>query len=113
MESWDIYRSGLIESGSLISGLTAWILPVIGFVKVEKLNNRTRLFLTIISLASCTLALLLAMISQNHMAETENWSGVMDTSGPFLRVSIVLVSVTFVVNIVNLIVYKYKRNKSD
>lgn len=88
---------GWLNIGSLLLGLTAWILPLVFIFASQLRANR---WVPIVSLAACSVALVLQIAYQNHLVRIEDWTGLEDTSGPLLNVSSVLVLVTLVLNVI-------------
>ena len=94
---------GLLNLGSLLFGLIAWILPVINLLK-RKINA----LFSFASISACAVALYMQIIYQNYLARKEDWSAIMDTSGGLVLVSSVLLAITLVLNVIVLL--KNKRN---
>jgi len=100
---------GWLNVGSLLLGLMAWTLPLVVVFRDRVLGDRVRGIVPVVSLASCSAALVLQIAYQNYLARIEDWSAIMDTSGSLVFVSSVLLVVTVALNI--LVVAR--RNKLD
>ena len=85
--------------GSLILGLISWILPVLNIAK----NNKSWVTYSIISLSSCSIALVFQILYSNYMVKIEDISALMDTSGTSALLSVILLVITIILNILSLI----------
>jgi cytochrome c oxidase subunit 4 len=97
--------------GSLILGLSAWILPIINLIKQNKAEHRNWIVLLFISMCSCTISVLFQIVYQNHLTEIEGWSAIMDTIWSVMFVSTVLIVITIILNLITIIKYKKISNK--
>ena len=85
--------------GSLIFGLVSWILPVLNITK----NNKNWVTYSIISLTSCSIALLFQILYTNYMVKIEDIIAILDTSGTSAVLSVILLVITILLNIISLI----------
>lgn len=101
---------GLLNLGSLLLGLLAWMLPIIGS---RKPNDQSMVYVTL-SFASVSLAILFQLMFQHHYAKIEDLSAIMDTIGFSVVSSWTLVIVATLFNA--LVMYRYisyVRNRPD
>ncbi|HHU19130.1 MAG TPA: hypothetical protein GXZ58_02585 [Bacilli bacterium] len=97
---------GLLNLGSLILGLIAWIVPVISLMRIKKENNKNDLALSVISLSSCAISLTLQISSISQMVKIQDSTAILDTIDSTVFVSMILVAVTIILNIVHLFMYR-------
>lgn len=97
---------GLLNLGSLILGLIAWIVPVISLMRIKKGNNQNYLALSAISLSSCAISLTLQISSISQIVKIQDWTAILDTIDSIVFVSMILVAVTIILNIVHLFMYR-------
>lgn len=97
---------GLLNLGSLILGLIAWIIPIISLIRIKKANNENYIALSAISLSSCAISLSLQIINISQMKKMEDWAALMDTTDALAVLSIVLITGTIILNIVHLFMYR-------
>ncbi|WP_244969313.1 hypothetical protein [Tissierella praeacuta] len=95
----------LLNVGSLVLGLIAWILPIINLVKSEKNNHDNWATLSVISISSCAISLCFQIFYNNHLVKIADWSALMDTIGAVSFVSAVLLTVTIILNVITLVIY--------
>ncbi|RDW20283.1 hypothetical protein CWR48_06225 [Oceanobacillus arenosus] len=60
---------GLLNLGSLVLGLIAWILPIINLAKYENPNNRSWVARSIMSISACAISLCFQIYSTYHRVE--------------------------------------------
>lgn len=97
---------GLLNLGSLILGLIAWIVPVISLMRIKKGNNQNYLALSAISFSSCAISLTLQISSISQMVKIQDSTAILDTIDSTVFVSMILVAVTIILNIVHLFMYR-------
>lgn len=95
---------GLLNVGSLILGLVAWILPIINILnsKKDKLKNYSGK--AFISMTSCMVSVYCQLLYNKHLVNIEDWSAIMDTMGS----TIILSGVTILLNGITL----FSKNKT-
>lgn len=93
---------GLLNVGSLVLGLIAWILPVVGLIWISK----HWVALSIISLSACAISLIFQIYYNYHLVQIEDWSALMDTMRGVVVAATVLLIGTLLVNLISLIVYR-------
>lgn len=91
--------------GSLILGLIAWILP---FVEIKRLKNMNWTVRSILSISACAISMCFQIIYNNYLVQLGDWSALMDTTGTSTFLSIVLLVVTIILNLINMIVNRYR-----
>jgi len=89
---------GLLNVGSLICGLIAWIAPLFTLKK----GMRKAILATLISVSTCMAAICMQMFYQNHLVKIEDWSALMDTNGFMTILSTILAVITMIINVFNL-----------
>ena len=102
---------GLLNLGSLVLGLIAWILPVVNLMRYEKHNHRNWIALAMMSISACAISLCFQIFYNLHLVNIEDWSALMDTTGAVAFVAAVLLIVTIILNGITLIVYRDKAAK--
>lgn len=88
--------SGFFNSGSLILGVVSWLIPILAvcqYNKGRKLKN-----FSIYSFTSCAIALIFQLLEIRHRVKMEDLSAIMDTVGAVSVVSVILVIITFALN---------------
>lgn len=89
---------GWMNLGSLLLGLTAWGIPVRYFSRRKPGGDRAGLA-CVLSMAACAGALFLQILYNKHLAEIQDWSALMDTSGAVAQVSGFLLAVTLILDL--------------
>ena len=97
---------GLLNLGSLLLGLIAWILPVVNLMRYKKHDHRSWVTLSIMSISACAISLCFQIFYNYHLAKIEDWSALMDTTGAVASVAAVLLIVTIILNAITLMVYR-------
>lgn len=92
--------SGLLNLGSLVFGLIAWILPVIGFWQYHRVSRQRGLAFSAVSVGACAVSLCLQIFELHHRVNLQDWSALMDTSHAVVLVAGVLLAVTIILNAV-------------
>ena len=102
---------GLLNLGSLLLGLLAWILPVVNLMRRKKQDYRNWVVLSIMSISACAISLCFQIFYNYHLVKVEDWSALMDTAGAVSFVAAVLLIVTIILNAITLIVYRDRTAK--
>ena len=87
-----------LNLGSLLLGLTAWVLPVVSLFRAK--TDRRRHGLTIASCISCILSLLLQLFEILHRVRIGDFSALDDTMWFVMLASVSLVIGTAVLNLI-------------
>ncbi len=95
--------------GSIVLGLTAWILPVINIMLVRRNRSWDRGTLAALSLGACAASIWLLHFYTYHKVTIEDWSAVLDTTGAITRVTGVLLIVTLLLNSVTYLLYRKRQ----
>jgi len=95
-----------LNVGSLVIGLIAWLLPVVGLMQSKQNDFKIWGVLSSLSLSACAISLIFQMYYQYHLVNIEDWSALMDTTGAVIFAATVLLSVTVILNILTLIVFR-------
>jgi hypothetical protein len=96
----------MLNLGSLVLGLIAWILPIMNLIQHKKQNHKNWAVLAVISFSACAVSLCFQLMYSNHLVKIEDWSALMDTAGAVVFVSTVLVGITILLNGITLVVYR-------
>lgn len=91
--------SGLLNLGSLILGLTAWIAPILAIIYPGKGAMKNCCGLIIVSFSACAASLCLQLFEINHRVQSQDWSAIMDTIGFLIWVAVILATITVLLNI--------------
>lgn len=101
----------MLNLGSLVLGLIAWILPIVNLVLHNKANNRKWVVFSVASVSACAVSLCMQIFYTNHLVKIEDWSALMDTSHAVASVATLLLAVTIILNSITLAVYYGKKSK--
>ncbi|WP_099157097.1 hypothetical protein [Virgibacillus ndiopensis] len=102
---------GLLNLGSLVLGLIAWILPAINLMRFEKQKYRNWAALSIMSISACAISLCLQIFYNYHLVKIADWSALMDITGAVVFIAAVLLTVTIILNVITLIIYRNRTAK--
>lgn len=97
---------GLMNIGSLVLGLIAWVLPVLNLMQNHKHGNQKWVLYSMMSVMACAISLCFQIIYTNHLVNIEDWSAIMDTSGAVTFAASILLIITVLLNAITLIVYR-------
>ena len=97
---------GLLNLGSLLLGLIAWILPIINLNKAE---HKNWFVLCITSISACAISLFMQILYNDHLVNIHDWAALMDTIRAVVIASSVLLVVTLTLNAITLIKYMKKK----
>jgi cytochrome c oxidase subunit 4 len=97
---------GLLNLGSLMLGLIAWILPVVNLIRYKQNDNRNWAVLSILSISSCAISLSFQIFYHYHLVKIEDWGALMDITGSVAFAATTLLIGTILLNAMNLIVYR-------
>lgn len=89
---------GLLNLGSLLFGLVAWILPIVNLLQHNKTNYKSHASLSLVSFSACAISLYMQILYGNHLVRIEDWSALMDTSNAVALVSTLLLIGTGILN---------------
>lgn len=98
-----MFGYSLLNLGSLVFGLIAWILPVV-YIALYNINNRNWVVYSVASVSACAISLCMQIFYQNYLVRIEDWSALMDTSAAVALVSATLLVVTIVLNAIMLVI---------
>nr|WP_231607252.1 hypothetical protein [Fictibacillus sp. 18YEL24] len=96
---------GLLNVGSLVLGLIAWILPVVNLLRK---NSNSWMTLSMISICACAISLCFQIFYTYHKVTIEDWSALLDTMYTTAFASAVLLLITIVLNVMTLVVNRGK-----
>ncbi|MGG4491192.1 hypothetical protein [Metabacillus idriensis] len=99
---------GLLNIGSLLFGLMAWILPIVNLTRHKKRENENWATLSTISISACSISLCFQIFYTYHKVTVEDWGALLDTMYATVFVSAALLIVTIILNVFTLIVYRGK-----
>ncbi|GAF14999.1 hypothetical protein JCM19046_3449 [Bacillus sp. JCM 19046] len=100
---------GWLNSASLVLGLIALLLPIIGLAKHNKEIDKTSIFYLVASFSACAISLCFQILYNDYLVRIEDWSALMDTSKAVVRLLFLLAFVTIMLNVISLIVYQKKK----
>lgn len=90
---------GWLNLGSLVCGLAGWIIPCLGLRKGRIPRPGKQGMASALSLTLCGLALWMQLRYQQHLADIEDWSALMDTAGAVAGVGAFLLLSTVLLNL--------------
>lgn len=99
---------GLLNVGSLVLGLIAWILPGVNLMWHKKQDHKNWIAFSMISISACAISLCFQILYNFHLVKMEDWSALMDTTGAMVFAASVLLIVTIILNTMTLIIYRKK-----
>ncbi len=102
--------STLLSLGSLILGLVAWTVPFFAMKNPKKDAVKICSFI-IVSFSACIASLCLQLYEINHRVQIQDWSALMDTMGTLIWVAVILSVITFILNIMVLVICHEKETK--
>lgn len=102
---------GLLNLGSLVLGIIAWILPVVNLMRYKTHNDKNWVVLSILSSSACAISLCFQIFYICHKVKLEDWSALMDTTGTVTFVAAVLLIITILLNAITLVVYRDRTTK--
>ena len=94
---------GLLNLGSLILGLIAWVLPVVNLVKRRKIEDKRWIVFTMASIFACSISLYMQILYSRYLVGIEDLAALMDTSCAVVRAAAVLLLGTAILNIFSFI----------
>ncbi len=94
---------GLLNLGSLVFGLIAWILPVVNLRRFKELDYRNWVTLSFMSISACAISLWFQILYNYHLVKVADWSALMDITGAVAFFSGVLLIVTIILNAITLL----------
>ena len=100
---------GLLNLGSLLLGLIAWILPIINLNIQNKAEHKNWFVLCITSISTCAISLFMQILYNAHLIKIHDWSALMDTIRAVVLASSVLLVVTLTLNVIMFIKYMKKK----
>ena len=95
----------LLDLGSILLGLIAWLLPLINLGIENKVKNKNWVVLSVASISACATSLCIQLFTTNSWDKS-------DWSVDFIAyVSLVLLVVTIALNAITLVVYRKSSEK--
>jgi cytochrome c oxidase subunit 4 len=98
----------LLNLGSLLCGIIAWLLPLVGILGVRKYSGQKLAVISVLSVIACAVSLYLQILYTNFLVNNEDWSALADTRSASAFVSAVLLVITIALNIITVILYRKK-----
>lgn len=92
---------GLLNWGSLVLGLIAWMIPLFAIIRRKKSKTNSSI-MTLLSTGACALALWFQISYINYLVEINDLPSLMDTIGTLTWVAAILLVVTFILNSISL-----------
>ena len=106
----NLFDYGWLTLGSLVLGLIAWFIPVFSIIRRKKRGN-SQLTMIVLSMGSCATALWFQISYTNYLVNIQDISALMDTMSTLNWISAVLLSVTIILNIISIILYKNRASE--
>lgn len=103
-----MFGAGLLNLGSLIFGLIAWILPIVSLMKYNKVAHGRWIVHSVASVCACAISLCMQILYTNHLVRIGDWSALLDTSRAVAFSAILLLVVTIILNVITMVVYYRK-----
>ena len=104
---------GLLNVGSLVLGLIAWVLPAVNLMRHEKDGDRNWAVLSVMSVSACAIALFFQIFYNFHLVRIGDLSALMDTMRAVALASGILLTVTLLLNAITLFVYRDRKAKRE
>lgn len=105
--------ASMLNIGSLVFGLIAWVLPVVNLSQGKRSDYRHWTILSVVSVSACAASLCMQIFYQEYLVKIQDWSALMDTTHAVAWVSIILLAVTIVLNIITFVVYHKNANNGN
>lgn len=100
----------MLNYGSLVLGLLAWIIPALA-MKHPRKDVVQSYRLIIVSFSACVASLCLQLFEINHRVQIQEWTTIMDTIGTLKWVAVILAVITLILNIMVLVICYEKETK--
>lgn len=91
-----------LNIGSLLLGLTAWVIPIASLIKGNRKNTQRMPSLTLMSMSSAILSLWLQILYNYYLLQIADWTALLDTTGAVVFIAFILIVGTFFLNFLNL-----------
>ncbi len=100
---------------SLFLGMVSWILPIIAIKFLKRKNYKMVRNFSIVSLGLTTLAISIQYLYIDYLVYKDNLSALYDTNSALLFCITVLITITFLLNFINMLFVKInnKINKEN
>ncbi|KZN99269.1 hypothetical protein [Pseudobacillus badius] len=95
---------GLLNIGSLVFGLIAWILPAVHLQR----HAKSWAAFSVMSISACAISLCFQIFNTYHLVKIGDWTALMDIMGGVAFSAAVLLIVTVVLNVTTLLLYRGK-----
>lgn len=102
---------GLLNLGSFVLGLIAWILPVVNLMRYKKHDRRNWITLSIASISACAISLCFQIFYNYHLVKIKDWAALMDITDNVAFAAAVLLVITIILNAITLLVYRDRTEK--
>ncbi|MFD9625649.1 hypothetical protein [Peribacillus muralis] len=96
----------LLNLGSLVLGLLAWILPVVNLMRYKNHEIKNWIALSFMSISACAISLCFQILYNYHLVRIEDWGAVMDTMYAVALIAPVLFIVIIILNGITLFLYR-------
>lgn len=98
----------LLNIGSLVFGLIAWILPAVHLQRHAKSTRKSWAAFSVMSISACAISLCFQIFNTYHLVKIGDWTALMDIMGGVAFSAAVLLIVTVVLNVTTLLLYRGK-----
>ncbi|MGG3887267.1 hypothetical protein [Brevibacillus panacihumi] len=102
---------GLLNLGSLVLGLIAWILPTVNLMRNKKHGHQNWGILSMMSFGACATSLSFQIFYHNHLVTIEDWAALLDTTDAVAFATAALLIGTILLNVISLLVYRNRTTK--
>lgn len=90
--------NGLLNIGSLILGLCAWMIPIVLLLK-GKASSLRAVKAIFISFVCALISMLMQMMETKQLIDKNDWSALMDTQGAVVFAAVVMLVGVIVLNL--------------
>lgn len=102
---------GLLNLGSFVLGLIAWIIPIVNLMRDKKQENKNWIALSLMSISACSISLFFQIYYIYHKVTIEDWGALADTIYAVALTSAILLIVTIILNTITLNIYRHRTTK--
>lgn len=101
----------LLNVASLLLGLISWGLPIIALFYLKNKNYKRVRNLAILSISLTLISIYFQILYNNHLVSIGDWVAIEDTNNAVVFACTILITVTFCLNFINILIMKFSRNR--